>query len=696
MCDCLSLTVSNISFCLFSNFEFDFDFPDNKVHRQRPQAEKSTRVPLEENEQTTIGQREHSNRPSRRPFTTQQAIPTTLQDETDDSHDFFLDSKLTSRIKNSSPSSSVITTSLLTPTIDSGKQFFPHFSAHDGECKMIFTIILGRPEENSVILSTRLNTINDPLATSEPAEDITSLNGDEEYATVDPPQTQDSVSPFNSPSPSLSSTSTSTSTASSSSSEKNELAKESMSTSDGPVYIRDDNKHEVSNFRTRQRMRNKEKILEAVAAATSSQSKAVPSKDRGHGYAHHNEVNDIENEPSSTEKDSRLRVRLPVYKAGSKVHSEEAAQFSNVTKAIRVNGTNKFDPKNRPRFSIKEYRQRMSSTTPAPDQASSNVVSTTASYTRLRFPTRQRVLPADLKNRTHDLSNKIDEKPNIIYPANQPTGEPSSTEAGISETTRKRFIPKDRYSSRLKTTTETILVDGQTVATPTSASSVTTAKTPSAVRRVTHTRRDPLANRTRTSSSTSTSTTDNPSESSSIVSRIPVIRNGSVPLRRPQAPSLRQRIQSQKKKDGTTSTVSTDDAAAALNDLAVEGSSEDKVRLSSNEIIPSTSTEEIKHETAIMKIAKDDHSYRPYKEKATTEKSKAELSSSVEKSENDLNDSPSEQSERVAELTIFGSNQFNSVNTGSASRRIPGYFTLATEDPILPIEAFFPQVKRNK
>lgn len=562
---------------------------------------------------------------------------------------------------------------------------------------MIFTIILGRPEDNSVILSTRLNTISDPLATSEPAEDTTNIIGDEEFATVEPPQTQDSVSPFNSlSSPSSSSTSTSTSTSTVSSSEKNELAKESMSTSDGPVYIRDENKHEVSNFRTRQRMRNKEKILEAVAAATSSQSKAVPSKDRGHGYAHHNEVNDIENESSSTEKDSRLRVRLPVYKAGSKVHSEEAAQFSNVTKAIRVNGTNKFDPKNRPRFSIKEYRQRMSSTTPTPDQASSNnIVSTTASYTRLRFPTRQRVLPADLKNRTHDQTNKIDEKPNIIYPE-KPTGEPSSTEAGISETTRKRFIPKDRYSSRLKTTTETIIADGQTVATPISASSVTTAKTPSAVRRVTHTRRDPLANRTRTSSSTSTSTTDNPADSSSIVSRIPVVRNGTVPLRRPQAPSLRQRIQNQKKKDGTTSTVSTDESAA-LNDLAVEGSSEDKVRLSSNEIIPSTSTEEIKHETAIMKIAKDDHSYRPYKEKATTEKSKAELSStSVEKSENDLNDSPSEQSERVAELTIFGSNQFNSVNTGSASRRIPGYFTLATEDPILPIEAFFPQVKRNK
>lgn len=536
---------------------------------------------------------------------------------------------------------------------------------------------LGRPEEGSAILPTRLNPLaNEPLSTHEP-EDSTS-SADEEVATQEP-QLHDIEPSLSIPS-SSSSTSTSTSTISSSSSstssERSEISKESVS--DGPVFIRDDNRLEMSNFRTRQRMRNKEKILEAVAAATSSQSKSV-TKDRGHGYAHHNEVLDVEHESSSTEKDTRLRVRLPVYKAGSKQSSSEEIQFSNVTKAIRLNGTNKFDPKNRPRFSIKEYRQRMSSTTPTPDQSTGNgLVSTTASYTRLRFPTRQRVLPADLKNRTQE-SNKIDEKPNIIYPE-KPTLEPSSTESGVSsETTRKRFVPKDRYSSRLKTTTETI-AEGQTIATPTTASG-TTVKVP--IRRVS-TRRDPLNNRNRTS----TTTTDNPSDYSSTVSRIPVIRNGTNPLRRPQAPSLRQRIQN-KKKDGTTSTASTDEA---LNDLAVEGSSEDKVRLSSNEVAPSSSTEEYKHETAIMKIAKDDHSYRPYKEKATTEKTKPETSSS----ENDLNDSPSEQSERVAELTIFGSNQFNSVNTGSASRRIPGYFTLATEDPILPIEAFFPQVKRNK
>lgn len=544
-------------------------------------------------------------------------------------------------------------------------------------------------------MSTRLNAVSE-LSTNEP-EDTTNIGYDESITAE--PHTQETISALSSPSSSLPS---STSTVSSSSTSTD--SKESMSTSDGPVYIRDETKLEMSNFRTRQRMRNKEKILEAVAAATSqSQSKAV-NKDRGHGYQHHNEINDIENEPTSTEKDTRLRVRLPVYKAGSKINGvADDAQFSNITKAIRVNGTHKFDPKNRPRFSIKEYRQRMSSTTPTPDQASSNnIVSTTASYTRLRFPTRQRVLPSELKNMNKTLeSNKIsDDKPNIVYPERS-TAEPpsssssslSSTEAGIGETTRKRFVPKDRYSSRLKTTTETIVDSQQTIATAT-IGAVTTARPP--LRRLS-TRRDSATNRTRSSSTT----TDNPFDGSSTVSRVPVIRNGTVPLRRPQAPSLRQRIQTQKKKDGSngsstsSSSSSTTSADEALNDLAVEGSSEDKVRLSSNEVVApstSTSTEEYKHETAIMKIAKDDHSYRPYKDKATTEKTKTDASNT----ENDLNDSPSEQSERVAELTIFGSNQFNSVNTGSASRRIPGYFTLATEDPILPIEAFFPQVKRNK
>lgn len=166
----------------------------------------------------------------------------------------------------------------------------------------------------------------------------------------------------------------------------------------------------------------------------------------------------------------------------------------------------------------------------------------------------------------------------------------------------------------------------------------------------------------------------------------------------------------------------------------------------------SVNTENYKLETAIMKIAKDDHSYRhssitprsrsrstPSSSTSTTESMffgmdlpPADVSrfdgglhdadddgangvhdvssamnhliddspSAAEVLEIDMNGSPSDQSQRVADLTArFGnSDHFQSVNTaaGSAtSRRIPGYFTLATEDPILPIEAFFPKMSNG-
>lgn len=146
--------------------------------------------------------------------------------------------------------------------------------------------------------------------------------------------------------------------------------------------------------------------------------------------------------------------------------------------------------------------------------------------------------------------------------------------------------------------------------------------------------------------------------------------------------------------------------------------------LTEDDFAGSTNTETYKMETAIMKIAKDDHSYRPYAHSSITPRTRTRTSSTAPpsatepmnpfeelmlpdddqvednkinvNSSGDMNGSPSEQSERVAELTRFGANQFQSVNTaagGSTSpRRVPNYFTIATEDPILPIEAFFPKM----
>lgn len=302
-------------------------------------------------------------------------------------------------------------------------------------------------------------------------------------------------------------------------------------------------------------------------------------------------------------------------------------------KSNRIKTINKYEPNNRPRFSVKEYRQRNSSTT----NKSIGITpeSSTQTYTRLRFPTRNRLLP-DLKNKmnldepksTHrEESNIFEEKPseNIVEVVET-----------SSETIMKRIPNKEgRYRS---STHRSNLV------------STTTSKTTNS-RRGSNTRRD-YANRNRAAPSATITETK---------TQNPIIRTASTPLKRPAIVSLRQRIQNRKKESN--------------NEVTMESKmSEDTV------------TESFKHETAIMKIAKDDHSYRPY---AHTTPSSTEFNDS----ENDLSGSPSEQSQRVADLTVSG--DFKSVNTGLLSRKIPGYFTLATEDPILPIEAFFPQVKKE-
>lgn len=178
----------------------------------------------------------------------------------------------------------------------------------------------------------------------------------------------------------------------------------------------------------------------------------------------------------------------------------------------------------------------------------------------------------------------------------------------------------------------------------------------------------------------------------------------------------------------------------------------DNMNVDDIDMSDSVNTENYKLETAIMKIAKDDHSYRhssitprsrsrstPPSSTSTTESMffgmdspPADVSrfdgghhdaddeangahdgssamnhliddspSAAEVLEIDMNGSPSDQSQRVADLTArFGnSDHFQSVNTAAGSvtsrRQIPGYFTLATEDPILPIEAFFPKMSNG-
>ncbi|CAG5030019.1 unnamed protein product [Parnassius apollo] len=59
-----------------------------------------------------------------------------------------------------------------------------------------------------------------------------------------------------------------------------------------------------------------------------------------------------------------------------------------------------------------------------------------------------------------------------------------------------------------------------------------------------------------------------------------------------------------------------------------------------------------------------------------------------------------EHSKRVSDLTLAASKDYNNPGmfktVSGNSRRIPNYFTIATDDPILPIEAFFPQLNQKK
>jgi hypothetical protein len=107
----------------------------------------------------------------------------------------------------------------------------------------------------------------------------------------------------------------------------------------------------------------------------------------------------------------------------------------------------------------------------------------------------------------------------------------------------------------------------------------------------------------------------------------------------------------------------------------------------------------ITRETSIMKIAKTQpsHSIKATTSNSITEDDTLMPSLSERHDSSDLVGSPSEHSQRVAELTVSANENstFKSANIGLLSRRIPNYFTISTDDPILPIQAFFPQIKTN-
>lgn len=90
------------------------------------------------------------------------------------------------------------------------------------------------------------------------------------------------------------------------------------------------------------------------------------------------------------------------------------------------------------------------------------------------------------------------------------------------------------------------------------------------------------------------------------------------------------------------------------------------------------------------------------KNDATSERTRSEsaIMKIADKKHQDHIERLFEHSKRVSDLTLAASKDYNTPGlfktVSSNSRRIPSYFTIATDDPILPIEAFFPQLNQKK
>lgn len=291
-----------------------------------------------------------------------------------------------------------------------------------------------------------------------------------------------------------------------------------------------------------------------------------------------------------------------------------------------------YESKNRPRFSVKDYRQK---TTTVEDTIATTTMSPFGN-SRLKFPSRNKF---NLKNGVETTTQfKDDENVTLNYN----TKKKEKTEIGNNTKVRIRQTTTRPPSTKTSTNRSRDIV-------------LTTRRT--------------FKNRIITSSKNEENLTTLPPQKKTTLDSVPAHQFFN---------STRQRYQNNNNKSSltniTTSTIRNNNGAFGEE-----------------------TTGPI--ESAIMKIAKDNHSYRPQTSRisTTTTESTKTPSNEIDEDYLDLNGASSDYSQKVTELTISGNtnDKFKSVNTGIFPRRIPGYFTLATEDPILPIEAFFPQLKSD-
>lgn len=259
----------------------------------------------------------------------------------------------------------------------------------------------------------------------------------------------------------------------------------------------------------------------------------------------------------------------------------------------------KYNASSRPRFSVKDYRQRLNqysststTSTEGPKPVSDNTV-------RLRFPTRLR----------------------------RPLSTTSTTTQVYEETTRFKFVPKEpRYSSTL-----------------TSSNDVITEKNVKAV----NTRLRPFG-RTKTTT-----------ESSPVTSKISIKPHLFSNRRRPQVNPLKTRIQN----------------SSRTNDIETKTENPNEY--------------EEHYETTTPKL----ESIQITEERIQTEEKEEEEATTIFPTLDILKNDAFAYSQRVSDLTSSMKDEYERFKAiPSSSRRVPNHYTISTEDPVLPLEAFFSNI----
>ncbi|KAG5861809.1 hypothetical protein JTB14_024362 [Gonioctena quinquepunctata] len=281
---------------------------------------------------------------------------------------------------------------------------------------------------------------------------------------------------------------------------------------------------------------------------------------------------------------------------------------TETTKPVRTRGRPvKYNSSNRPRFSVKDYRQRLNQYTSTTPSTTTDFIKTTSEVTRVRFPNRFRSRPT---------------------PATTPPSGYQEEESN-TEQIRRRFRPKEPRHTSQGTTTESAIISESNV------HSVNTKLRPFGR----------YSNTTKPNSSLFST-------------------------RRKALLSMRTNLLDKSRNTEETTTVTNEEPTEVVTHSTTE---------SEKENLPvETSTQ---FHSDQMNVAED-----------RTEA----VAPTVEVAIDDDDD----YSQRVSDLTSSFKTEYETPgrfkSVSPNSRRVPNYFTISTDDPILPIEAFFPNLKEKE